>query len=350
MTVIILDSYGTSVRLKSRQLEITKTVKTEDGEKFKSKSMYAIAILSGLVVSNRVYVSIPALMALMRNGIPVLWMERNTITGVSHPFHSHGTVIVRRQQFEAVENGKGMELMKGFVKSGIINKSRLLKMYARNRRVEQPETSHFLEEAAFTMMDQLAELESIEGKPGEKRHEIMGIEGSATRTYYSGLGKIIPEQYGYNGRTKRSPKDPVNSALSYGYMILNARAYMCCCMTGLDPYGGFLHVDRSGRPSLSIDLAEEFRQAIVDRAVMKLVTKKMLDVEEDFEQRDGGVFLKGEGKQLVIEEINERMQGNSKPSSGEQVTYESAILKQARTIARYLMGKTSQYQPFLMEW
>jgi CRISP-associated protein Cas1 len=111
------------------------------------------------------------------------------------------------------------------------------------------------------------------------RDELMGLEGAAARAYFAALGDLLPEEFGFTGRTRQPPLDVVNAALSYGYTILVGEAVSALCAAELDPNIGLLHADDDHRPALSLDLMEEFRPLIVDQVVLAAVNRHELRPE-----------------------------------------------------------------------
>ncbi|MBU7018228.1 MAG: CRISPR-associated endonuclease Cas1, partial [Theionarchaea archaeon] len=97
------------------------------------------------------------------------------------------------------------------------------------------------------------------------RQSLQGFEGNSSRIYWTSLSATFPPDLGFQGRAGRYAQDPINSMLNYGYGILQGEVLRAIHFAGLDPYGGYLHVDRSGRSSLVFDLMEEFRQQVVDK-------------------------------------------------------------------------------------
>jgi len=116
----------------------------------------------------------------------------------------------------------------------------------------------------------------------------MGFEGTGSRMYYKALQEIFPTNLHFSGRNRRPPRDPVNAAISFGNHLLANEVMTAIVAAGLEPYAGFLHSDRSGRPSLVFDLIEEFRQPIVDRLIIRLFQRQLL-VVGDFDFKIGAV-------------------------------------------------------------
>src|SRR5262249_34167679 len=117
------------------------------------------------------------------------------------------------------------------------------------------------------------------------------MEGPVGRHYFDGLRALVSPGLGFAGRNRRPPPDGVNAALSYGYAILCGQVERALALSGFEPSLGFLHTDRWGKPSMTLDFVELFRQPIVDRAVLTLLRRRQLTVEHGEEHEDGGVLL-----------------------------------------------------------
>ncbi len=94
--------------------------------------------------------------------------------------------------------------------------------------------------------------------------EVMGVEGAAARYYFQAWQALTPGEFGFSGRTRRPPHDAINAALGYGYAMLLAECESALVAAGLDPSIGLMHEDLDRRPSLALDLMEEFRPMVVD--------------------------------------------------------------------------------------
>jgi CRISPR-associated protein Cas1 len=140
------------------------------------------------------------------------------------------------------------------------------------------------------------------------REECMGIEGAAAREYFAALEQIVPQDMQFTGRSRQPPEDTVNAALSYGYAIILGEAVSALCAAGLDPAIGFLHGEQDRRPSLALDLMEEFRPLIVDQVVIAAARKAELRPEHG--RRDEsvhGVLLTKAGREILVAGYERRM-------------------------------------------
>ena len=337
--LLVVDSFGYRLGKSGKKV----VFRFASGEKVE-RSVYTF---SALVLGGSGSVSIDALKLLASYNIPVVFVDSYGPFAVFHPFFMHGTVITRREQMRALSDSRGVHLAKAFVFSAIANKARLLKYFAKNR--VDDENSSVLYNFSNRIESFLERIQSVSGSLDEIRTVLMGFEGEATHIYYNALTRIIPSEFGFRGRDKRPPRDPVNSLLSYGYTILNSVVTISIAKVGLEPFAGFLHVDRSGKPSLVLDLSEEFRQPIVDAVVVPLFTRGWISLD-DFEWLDDGrVIINKGGKEKFFSHFNKRL-ASKVLISGKNTSFEGAILHQARNIARFLLRRIPRYQPFIFKW
>lgn len=130
-----------------------------------------------------------------------------------------------------------------------------------------------------------AEIENIRKMAGQTQeskviNSLMGFEGFSSNEYYLALMKIIPPEFNFNGRNRKPPMDPVNALFGYGYGILYSKIRSAIVKSGLSPYYGVLHSTYKNQEALVYDFIEEFRQPIVDRAVMTLIARKQVKPED----------------------------------------------------------------------
>ncbi len=166
------------------------------------------------------------------------------------------TIESRLAQYRARVDGTALSYAKSMVEAKILNQARLLRYAARSRR--RPE----LAEAASRVEERA---DAVRGAASAR--EVMAVEAEAARIYWSTMAGLLPPDYGFTGRRPRGG-DPVNMALSYGYAILYGIVGDALTVAGLDPYAGFLHADRSGRPSLVYDYSDMFKPVAVDKVIL----------------------------------------------------------------------------------
>ena len=256
--------------------------------------------------------------------------------------------MTRREQILAYKDSRGIYLAKQFAISALENKARMLSRLRKNRMHDQTISTN-LKTSIENIRRHIQDLNSIEGNIDDIRWDIMGVEGAGTREYFQAIKNIIPKWIGFERRERRPPKDPLNSCLSFGYTILYGEILIGIATAGLEPFAGYLHSDRSGKPSLALDLIEEFRQTIIDRLVFKLFTKKMLNAE-DFERSSDMMMFTENGKKKFLRILYEEIENGLENSNGKRLSYRQLIVRQARSLVHFLIGRTSQYKPFIMPW
>jgi CRISPR-associated protein Cas1 len=140
------------------------------------------------------------------------------------------------------------------------------------------------------------------------REELMGMEGAAAREHFAALGQIVPEGLRFAGRSRQPPADVINAALSYGYAIVLGEAVSALCAAGLDPAIGLLHTEQERRPSLALDLMEEFRPLIVDQVVVAAARRGELRPEHGHREESlHGVLLTKAGREILVGGYERRM-------------------------------------------
>ncbi len=177
-----------------------------------------------------------------------------------------------------------------------------------------------------------------------------GVEGAAAAVYFSHFSSMIREQswarFSFDGRNRRPPRDPVNAMLSLGYSVLSKEVAGVCHAVGLDPFLGFLHQPRYGRPALALDLMEEFRPLVADSVVISLINRREIQ-ESDFISTTSGTFLNDRGRRAFWEGWFRRMDTEvSHPEFGYKMSYRRMIEVQARQLWRFCRGEAQHYHAF----
>lgn len=266
--------------------------------------------------------------------------------------------LLRMAQYRAHHDiTKRCELARRFVIGKLSNQRTMLQRH--QRRQPDPEISEAVEQIT-ELVRRLATLPLNEphmGQPlasGDNRVEgtpletILGLEGAGSAAYFGCFGKLLTnqEQWPFAGRIKRPPTDPVNSLLSFGYSLLTNKIASAVQLVGFDHFVGYLHSSFYGRPSLALDLLEEFRPVIVDSVVLILLNRRML-TPDDFVVELGAYRLKQEKRQLFFNKFEERLNEEvSHPIFGYKTTYRRCLELQARLLAKCLTGEIDAYPSF----
>ena len=177
---------------------------------------------------------------------------------------------------------------------------------------------------------------------------LRGLEGEGAHAYFSVFARLIRTGMPFNGRSRRPPKDQPNAVLSFLYALLVQDCRAAAEGHGLDPHMGFLHRDRPGRPSLALDLMEEFRAPLADRLCLTLLNRKQLGARDFREDGGGGVFLEDEGRRTVLTAWQERKrQKLNHPFLKETVEIGLLPHLQAQLLARHLRGDLDGYPAYV---
>ena len=181
----------------------------------------------------------------------------------------------------------------------------------------------------------------------QEQQTLLGLEGMGSAAYFGVFGQLLKQELGFRRRTRRPPTDPVNALLSYGYVLLMHQVESAINVVGLDPFVGYLHAAKYGKPALALDLMEEFRPVIVDSVVLSLVNNRILTAES-FEAELGAYRLTERGRRVFLEKFEERLSTEVEhPIFGYRATYKRCLELQVRLLAKRLTGEVPAYVPFL---
>ena len=178
---------------------------------------------------------------------------------------------------------------------------------------------------------------------------LLGIEGAAASVYFANFGAMIQSEeseFDFRVRSRRPPKDPVNAVLSFLYSMLIKQALVSAFAVGFDPYMGFYHQPKYGKPALALDLAEEFRPIVADSTALTLFNNSELK-SPDFIRRSGAVSLTQQGRKAVIRAFERRLDGLiTHPLFGYSISYRRIMEVQARLLGRHVLGELKRYPAF----
>ena len=339
MPPLYVTTQGAKLRYRKRRLVIEK----EDQEHGKQEVAAVPAVhVDQVLIFGNVSITTPALSFLLKKEIDTTFLTvRGRYKGrLVGPSGGNGRLRLR-QYGRASDEGWALETARAIVTVKLHNTRTLLRRYA--RRLQTPEAPE-LSGAA----EQLSDLISRAGRC-RTVNSLSGVEGRAAAVYFSVFRHLIKgQEWTFDKRNRRPPRDPVNALLSFGYTVLTHNVESAVRAVGLDPYIGFLHQVAYNRPSLALDLVEEFRCIVVDSVVLRCLNNRIilpahftLDPDATYP-----VLLNEEGRGRFIRELEGRLNLTFKhPDSKERVTYRRCFELQARRLARCLQtGKV--YRPF----
>ena len=305
--------------------------------------------LRQIVIVGRGLITFDAMRLLGMHGVDVIAIDKRgrIITRLSSGMMR--TVRTRREQYKAYEDYRSGHLSKQFIYAKLRNQCAVLGTLAKVRKDVNPEDAELILASRDEIKRQTEFLMEIEDEPITSiRSDIMSIEAMASRSYWSAVSLVIPEEFGFEGRSRRGAKDPINAMLNYGYSLLEGEVWRGIHYAGLDPYGGFLHVDRPGRPSLVLDLMEEFRQQLIDKAVIGFVTKRMA-TPEDFTFESGRCMIGETLRRRLVAKILERFE-RYQWYKDRRRRWCDIIHLQAVEMAKFLRGEVGRYEGFYLRW
>ncbi len=290
-----------------------------------------------IIVSGGVSITSAALRALARSGIDLLVLDPRGVPMVSLcPPWITRTVDTRRAQYLAYASSElALSYAKSFAKAKILNQGGFLKYLSKTLGEK------WLEEEGLRVEEKALDVERVSGSIEEARKSIMGIEGVAARIYWGAIACLIPSELGFGGRDQDGC-DPVNASLNYLYGVLYGECFKRLAMAGLDPFAGFLHVDRSGKPVLTFDFIEMFRVSAVDSLLLNMVRKGFRP------ELENGLLTRSTRAKLV-EELFKWLERRCRERGGEAKKLADHIKSHALKLARALRS-FSHYNGFVEEW
>ena len=328
MAVLYLTEQGAVLRKKSKTLVVDKA-----GEVLLEVPEFKV---ERVLIFGNIQITTQAVAFLLESGIETsLFTMNGKLKGKLTPLESKNVYLrlyqYKRYQQEDFKLNLAQRIIEGKLKNQIV----LLQRYQRNHP-----------EADFSQqIDRLQKaIKTLFVK--KKVSTVLGVEGAATAAYFEAFGRMFRRELKFEGRSRRPPKDPVNALLSFGYTLISNEILSLLSGMGFDPYIGYLHAIDYGRPSLALDLVEEFRHTIVDRLVPSSFNKEVFDVE-DFEEKEGGFYLKENSRKAFFLHYERSLQQQFQYESSE-VNFRQMFKNQAQKLSQVIL-KNEQYTPFLLK-
>jgi CRISP-associated protein Cas1 len=312
--------------------------------RFEKKTILDVPLIKvdGVVIMGRASISPAAIAQLIESKISLTFVTVNGKYIARLEPEMSKNIFLRNAQWKAAgESVQAIHVAKAFVRGKLKNyRNSLLKTH---RSYPDIDTSKGISqiESSLVSLEKATTIDSIRG-----------CEGAGSAGYFGCFDDFIRvDNFSFDRRNRRPPVDPVNSLLSLGYSLLRHDIQSALNIVGFDPYLGYLHTERYGRPSLALDLMEEFRPLIVDSLVLGAINRKILK-PADFitEPVSHAVSLTKEGLHTFLRLYQERKLSKFKhPVLGIQKNYQETFEIQARLLGKYLMGETDKYPPLVMK-
>jgi CRISPR-associated protein Cas1 len=263
--------------------------------------------------------------------------------------------LIRLEQHQAHRDPvRSFTLARAFVR-GKLNNMRVMLLRA-NRKRDDPDIAR----AAEQLKGVLAQVDTLKPEvaatpPDPSRPQadtaygtLLGLEGSGTKLYFGVFGRLLKDDWGFERRQRRPPRDPVNALLSFGYVLLMNQVASAVSIVGLDPFVGFLHSSQFGKPALALDVMESFRSLVVDSVVLTLLNNGML-ARRDFEENLGAWRLTEGGRRTFLTKFEERLDTEIRhPVFDYRATYRRSLELEVRLVAKWLTGEIAQFKPFVV--
>lgn len=295
---------------------------------------YRMIDVSQLVICGNVQVTTQAVQQLCEAGIPLVYLSRgHWFYGVTHGINLRNAYD-RQAQYQAAANPvTSLAFAKAVVQAKVGNQRTLLR-----RNADQ------LPGSALDDIEQ-----ALRDLPlATAMNQVLGCEGRAAATYFQHFGRMlrprdITTEWDFNNRNRRPPRDPINAMLSFCYAMLAKDLTVAILAEGMDPWWGLFHQPRHGRPSLALDLMEEFRPLIADSAVLTAINTGMV-TSKDFVRSQAACALKPDGRKALLKAFESRMDTlATHPMFQYRCSWRAIIRLQVRLFSRWLRGDVPSY-------
>jgi CRISPR-associated endonuclease Cas1/CRISPR-associated protein Cas4 len=305
-------------------------VRTDAGVQAEARLME----LASVSLFGNVQMSSQAMRAVLARDVPVFFLSYGGwLSGYARSVNDHSLDLRLAQYALLRDEVRVLEFSRAFVLGKVKNQRTMV------RRSRGDAAKRILQEMSL-LMHRVEKAHSVE--------ELLGFEGTAAQRYFDAFGEMLNVGTGFEitGRNRRPPTDPVNAMLSFGYAMLSKEVTAAAIAVGFEPGLGIYHKIRPGRPSLALDLMEEFRPLIVDSTVLTAINSKEMRPSY-FDRRGKAIVLTKEGRRAFIGAFERRLRSTIRhPLFGYEVTYRRALHIQARLLARAIQGDIPAYPAF----
>lgn len=330
MKTMIISGYGIRVGIEKGVLVVRDK---NNAEKISVGDLDQVVIAtSGVSISSK------AIRVLLRHGVDVVFLDaRGLPAGRLWLPYLTKTTLTRRAQYEAYVNGFGLTIAKAIVWAKISNQAGVLRRLARTTGI------HELRDESYGIESYLSRIEGVHGTLAGARDKLREIEAHAARIYWSCIAMVLPRDIGFNGRDYDS-SDAFNISLNYLYAVAYTETWRELVLAGLDPFAGYIHVDRSGRPTLVYDYVEMFRVSLVDYMLVKLY------VNTTWRPNVNEGLLSHESRAKLLNEFYVNLERKTRPRGRkESMSLRQALRHYAYRLAESLRERKT-YEGFIEKW
>ena len=338
LNVLYISTQGTYVSKERENI----VVSSQDKQIFRAP----IHLISSVICFGNVACSPFLLGFCAENNVSVSFLSENGrfLARVQSPIS--GNVLLRKQQYKYSEDEDFCLNTAKSILIGKLNNSRTVINRAlrdHQEKISNPDALKLASENFQRALNKIFDISDLD--------VLRGIEGDAANSYFGvfdGLILIDKENFYMQARSRRPPRDNVNCLLSFIYTLLAHDISSALEGVGLDPQVGFFHKDRPGRPSLALDMMEEFRPVIADRLALTLINLSQLTVKDFSKSESGGVLMGDKNKKIVIDAYRKRKDDEIfHPFFKENIRIGLLFHAQAMLLARHIRGDIDAYPPFI---
>lgn len=333
---LYIQHYNAKLARKGETLEVS----DRDGQILATARLREV---SQVVLQGNIYITTPCLQELMHRDIPVTWHSYGGFFFGHTIGNGHKNVELRTSQYRASFDDKScLRLARGFVSAKIANCRTQLRRNWKPQDKPEP------------LLDSLkrAQQQALRAPDLET---LLGVEGNAAALYFGHFRNTLKAAaaedeplltFDFKSRNRRPPTDPVNAMLSFAYTMLARSFSITLQAVGFDPFRGFYHQPRYGRPALALDMMEPFRPLLADSTVMQVINNGEIH-PSDFASAAGSVNLTPDGRKRFIAAFERRLSHEvTHPLFGYRVSYRRLLELQARLLGRFLLGELDDYPNF----
>lgn len=328
---IYIDEYGTFLGKTSARLTIS-----QSGQLKKEVALSRVKSIN--ILKGGISLSSDLIEACSLRGIKIFFLDfRNIAHTTLSSTASHAVANTRKAQFLTIESEYSREIARALILGKLKNQRATLQYFYKYQK-NSSNSSIKLENVILSIKEVIDSLKIIELKNRpDWLNIIMGKEGGVASIYFNAISCELLNELNFSNRIGRGADDIVNSALNYGYAILTSFVWQSVINAGLEPFAGVLHTNRPGKPSLVLDIMEEYRAWVVDRNIIKLKA-----------HLKGKHFLDTPIKKKIIEEINNTM--NKKYLyNGKNLSLQSIMQRQVYKLTGAFMQQ-NQYKSYIFKW
>lgn len=290
MSNIYVYEQGSIITINENRLIITKVNKEIES--------IPIELIDGVMIFGNIQVSTQSIHKLLSKGINITYLSKKGYNFGRLENSNKVNIERQRLQFKKSEDiFYSLEISKKFIEGKIRNQRTVL--LRANKQLKNKEIKEKIE----LMKRYIAKIEYV-----DDIESLMGMEGFCAKIYFDSLNYILNEEYRFKNRSKRPPRDPFNSIISFGYALLYNEVFNILGSKGLNPYVAFLHKDRNKHAALCSDIMEEFRPILIDTLSIYLLNNDKI-IKEDFifNVKNNSVLLNKDGVSKVVSEFEKRI-------------------------------------------